>query len=283
MLSEKDIIKFVDDDKNSKKKRTAKVGLNYYEGNHDIKNYKIFYFDGEGNLQEDTTRSNIKISHRFFTELVDQQVQYMLSSTDNFIRSDNPDLQKELDLYFDDSFKSELYDLLTGCVCKGFEYMYAFKSVDGRIRFQTADSMGVVEVRKNQTDDESEYVIYWYVDRIGKDSKEIVRVQVWDSKQTYYYVRTDKGLVFDSSERINPRPHIIYKKPNDDSIYYNGFGFIPFFRLDNDRKQASGLSAVKELIDDYDLMSCGLSNNLQDASEYLVVVSGFPFPHLTFQ
>ena len=35
------------------------------------------------------------------------------------------------------------------------------------------------------------------------------------------------------------------------------------------------MKAVKEIIDDYDLMSCGLSNNLQDASEYLVVVSGF--------
>lgn len=29
------------------------------------------------------------------------------------------------------------------------------------------------------------------------------------------------------------------------------------------------------MIDDYDLMACGLSNNLQDASEYLVVVKGF--------
>ena len=32
---------------------------------------------------------------------------------------------------------------------------------------------------------------------------------------------------------------------------------------------------MKSLIDDYDLMSCGLSNNLQDAAEYLVVVSGY--------
>ena len=58
-------------------------------------------------------------------------------------------------------------------------------------------------------------------------------------------------------------------------MYYEGFGFIPFFRLDNCQKQFSGLKSIKELIDDYDLMSCGLSNNLQDASEYLVVVKGF--------
>ena len=79
----------------------------------------------------------------------------------------------------------------------------------------------------------------------------------------------------DESEKLNPRPHTIYKKENDQSTYFEGFGFIPFFRLDNCKKQFSGLKPIKDLIDDYDLMSCGLSNNLQDASEYLVVVSGF--------
>lgn len=51
--------------------------------------------------------------------------------------------------------------------------------------------------------------------------------------------------------------------------------FIPFFRLDNCKERVSSLHSIKSLIDDYDLMSCGLSNNLQDASEYLVVVKGF--------
>ena len=45
--------------------------------------------------------------------------------------------------------------------------------------------------------------------------------------------------------------------------------------MDNCQKQFSGLKPIKTLIDDYDLMACGLSNNLQDASEYLVVVKGF--------
>ena len=103
-------------------------------------------------------------------------------------------------------------------------------------------------------------------------------MQVWDDQQTYYYTQVDDGkLILDKSEegKPNPRPHVLYKKENDDNTYYEGFGFIPFFRLDNCRKQFSALKPIKTLIDDYDLMSCGLSNNLQDASEYLVVVKGF--------
>ena len=82
-------------------------------------------------------------------------------------------------------------------------------------------------------------------------------------------------MELDDSYEINPRPHILYKKEGKDQIYYDGFGFIPFFRLDNGNKHFSGLKPIKALIDDYDLMSCGLSNNLQDISEGIYVVSGF--------
>jgi len=85
----------------------------------------------------------------------------------------------------------------------------------------------------------------------------------------------DGTIVLDESQKINPRPHIIYTKEGDESTYFDGFGFIPFFGLPNNRKQYSDLKPIKALIDDYDLMSCGLSNNIQDANEVLYVVKGF--------
>ena len=282
MLTDAEILQFIQDDAISEKKCLAKIGQAYYEGNHDIKNYKLYYYDANGKLVEDKTRSNIKISHPFFTELVDQEVQYMLSGKDGFVKSDNPELQVELDSYFNESedFVSELYETVTGSITKGFEYMYAYINSEGKLSFQCADSIGVVEVEGKFTSDGRDYYIYWYVERIDQDKKRVKRIQVWDNEQTYFYTQVEDGkLIFDENNpdegKYNPRPHVIYKKDNDDSTYYEGFGFIPFFRLDNCRKQFSGLKPVKELIDDYDLMSCGLSNNLQDASEYLVVVKGF--------
>ena len=278
MLSEKEIKKFIDDDISSDKKRFAVKGQAYYDGDHDIKKYELYYFDAKGELVKDTTRSNIKISHPFFTELVDQAVQYMLSGDEGFIKSDNPELQTELDAYFNDNedFMAELSEVLTGCQTKGFDYMFAYRNAEGILSFQCADSIGVIEVRAKDTDDGCEYVIYWYVDRIEKGKKKIKRIQVWDKDQVYYYVQSGEGrIVLDESEQLNPRPHTIYQQEGDEKTYYEGFGFIPFFRLDNNKKQHSGLKTIKALIDDYDLMACGLSNNLQDASEYLVVVSGF--------
>ena len=278
MLSIDELKTFIDQDNASEKKRFARVGQRYYEADHDIKEYRVFFVNADGQLQEDKTKSNIKISHPFFTELVDQEVQYMLSGKDGFVKSDLPDLQQELDAYFNDNedFMSELYETLTGCISKGFDYMYAYKNSDGKTAFQWADSMGVVEVDAKYAEDKLDHIIFWYVERVDKEGKKVKRIQDWDSQQTFFYVQVDDGkIIVDDSVQHNPRPHTLYKKDGDDSTYYEGFGFIPFFRLDNCKKQFSGLKPIKHLIDDYDLMSCGLSNNIQDTNEALYVVKGF--------
>lgn len=278
MLSVGEIKKFIENDASSRAKQFAKTGVRYYEGDHDIKDYRIFFIDAEGKIQEDKTKSNIKISHPFFKLLVDQQTQYMLSGHGGFVKSDIPELQTELDAYFNEneSFVAELNGLISGTVVKGWEYMYAYKSEDDRTAFQVADSTGVVEVREKETDDGCAYVIYWFVDRIDKDNKKIKRIQVWDKQQAWFFCQEDDGsIVRDDSIPNNPRPHILYQKDGEDRLFYDDYGMIPFFRLDNGKKRFSGLKTIKALIDDYDLMNAGLSNNIQDTNEALYVVKGF--------
>ena len=275
MLKIDEIKQFIDYDKTSERKCLAELGENYYNGLHDIRHYKLFYYDADGELREDKTRANIKISHPFFTELVDQCVQYMFSG-DRYIKSDIPELQTELDGYFDSSFTNELIDTGVDSKSKGFGYMYAYKGNGNKTKFLHAEAMGVVEVRSKETDDGCEYVIYWYVDRVGRDRKRIIRIQVWDKEFVYYYVQEENGdIKVDDSEAINPRPHVIYHKDNDESTYYETLGYIPFFKLKNNRRETSDLFPIKTLIDDYDLMACGLSNNISDFDHPIYAVSGF--------
>ena len=273
MLKIEEIKTLIQNDKTSERKRLARIGDNYYNGIHDIRNYRIFYYDGDGNLQEDKNRSNIKIAHPFFTELVDQCIQYMFSKYD-FVKSDIPELQEELDKYFGAEFINELVDTGTDAKAKGFGYMYAYKSSNGRTKFLSADSMNVIEVRETETDDNCKYVIYWYVERVGKNHEPITRIQVWDKDYVYYYVQDGEGtVIIDNSVERNPRPHIIYEKKGAE--YGASLGYIPFFKLKNNRYEKSDVFTVKELIDDYDLMACGLSNNIQDFDFPIYAVSGF--------
>ena len=275
MLKIDEIKQFIDYDRSSERKRLAELGDNYYNGLHDIRHYKLFYYDADGELREDKTRANIKISHPFFTELVDQCVQYMLSG-ERYIRSDLPELQTELDSYFDSAFTNELVDTGVDSKSKGFGYMYAYKNAQGKTKFLHAEAMGVVEVRAKETDSGCEHIIYWYVDRVGKDRTKIIRIQVWDDKFVYYYVKEENGdIKVDDSENINPRPHVVYYKNGEEIPYYDTLGYIPFFKLKNNRAETSDLLPIKALIDDYDLMACGLSNNITDFDHPIYAVSGF--------
>lgn len=278
MLTPEEIARLIRDDWQSEQKKRAVEGQRYYEGKHDILQAKMFYFNSQDELIEDKYRSNAKICHPFFTELSDQLSAYMLSFTENPIRAaDGADgLQEYLDTYFDDDFWSEVGDLLTGAYTKGFEYLFAHQSADDRLCFHCADSLGVVEVKKDDTDNRCENIIYWYVDHIERGKKKVRRIQVWDDRQTTFYVQENDGAVeMDKNVKHNPRPHIVFQYDEHKEMMGQAFGYIPFWRLDLNRKRIPGLSAVKALIDDYDLMQCGLSNNLADFDTPLYVVRGY--------
>lgn len=278
MLKEIEIKRLIDEDRTSEKKVRAAEGQRYYEAEHDILQSRLFYFNSDGNLVEDKARSNVKICHPFFTELSDQLSAHMLSFKDEPIKASEKasGLQDHLDRYFNSKFWAEITDLISGAYNKGFDYIYAYKNADNRLAFEYADSMGVVEVREKDADDKCKHVLFWYIDRIDKGKKVIKRIQDWTEKETYYYVQIGNGkIVRDETVAINPRPHVIYTDEKTGKRMGYGLGFVPFWRLDNNRKQFSGLKPIKHLIDDYDLMMCGLSNNLVDFDTPLHVVSGF--------
>lgn len=278
MLTVEEIKMFIDEDTASVKKHFARVGERYFDGDHDIKNYRMFYFNSDGQLVEDTSRANVRIQHPFFKELTEQGTQYTLSGSDGFVFSDVPELQSELDARFNnnDDFIDELSETLTDCQTKGFAYMYAMKDSTDKLKFTCANSIGVVEVEARFAEDKKDHAIYWYVDRVDKEGHRIKKIMDWDDEQVVYYVQTDEGEIqLDDKAKVNPRPHILYQVDGDDNTYIDSLGFLPFFRLDNNKKQFSNLKAVKDLIDDYDLMASSLSNNLIDFDHPLYAVKGF--------
>lgn len=278
MLNITEIKRLIEDDATSEKKRQAAEGQRYYEANHDILQCRFFYYNNDGNLVEDKYRANNRICHPFFTELSDQLTSYMLSFENNPIQAKEKveGLQDHLDTYFDADFWAEISELISGTYNKGFEYLYAFKNAENRLTFECADSMGVVEVREKDTDDGCKYIIYWYVERVAKGNKLVKKIQVWSDTEINYFEQIDNGdIVKDEDVEINPRPHVIYTDEKGQKMG-SALGYIPFWRLDYNRKQISGLKPIKGLIDDYDMMQCGLSNNLADFDTPLHVVKGYP-------
>ena len=278
MLTAQELKKFIDNDSNSKKKKRMGVGVRYYEGEHDILNRRLFYFNTDGELVEDKFRTNIKISHPFFTELVDQAAQYILSNTGGIFHSDQPELQVFLDEYFNDNedFETELLECVTGSMTKGYDFMFAYMTAEGKTAFQFADSMGVVEVEAKNAEDKQRHIIYHYLEKEDKDGKRIRKIQDWTADMVSYWQEIENGGIQPDEERGSaPIPHIVKVDEKGDRYDGGSYGMIPFFRLDNNKKQFSDLKPIKGLIDDYDLMASSLSNNLADFDTPIYVVRGF--------
>lgn len=284
MLTIDEIRQFLNEDAGSQLKQAAEIGQRYYDGQHDILDYRMFYYNSEGELVEDEYRSNLKIPHPFFTELVDQGTQFVLSGADDgIIRSDDTKLQKQLDIYFNKNkrFIVELSETITGQQAKGFDYMYAYKGKDGRLQFENADCLGVVEVEGRFTEDKKDQRIYKYMDRVDKDGNFQWKILVIDDENTHYYKQTNNGTIEkDETVELNPRPHVIYQKDGKLFTKKGSKHFLPFFRLDMNKKRVSLLKAVKALIDDYDLMASSLSNNLVDFDTPVHVIKGYESDNL---
>ncbi|WP_425756228.1 phage portal protein [Ihubacter sp. rT4E-8] len=284
MLTAEEIRQFLEEDEASMLKKRAREGQRYYDGNHDILDYRMFYWNADGILVEDNTRANAKIPHMFFTELCDQATQHILSGDEGIFRTDIPELQEQLDLYFNKNevWMSELSETITGLQVKGFDYMYAYNGKDDRLQFENADSIGVVEVEGRFADDGKDQRIWKYIDRVDKDGNTQWKILVIDDKYTYYWKQTNDGeIIEDNSVEVNPKPHKVYQKKGSSRLFIRPAEYLPFFRADFNKKKISHLYSVKTLIDDYDLMSSSLTNNLIDFDTPIHVVRGYQGDDLT--
>ena len=273
LISKETILRFLKNDKVSTFKTQARKARQYYEGRHDIKDYQMFYFDADGELVHDIYRTNTKISHPFFRVLVQQCVEYLLGGRSEFVLSHDQTLQKHLNNYFDDEMREELKHLITSLQIDGTGYIYRYLSEDGRSKFEAAQGLNVIEISEKLSGDGNNYFIYHYDEKILNKGEEVIvtRVQVWTEHETYFFVVKGNKIERDNEQELNPRPHVVFFENNE--CYYDSFGEIPFYRLDNHNKM-SDLRLVKDMIDDYDLHSCSITNDLQDFSSAIYFVRG---------
>lgn len=273
MLNKDEIMSRIVEDRLSKRKRQAFVGERYYEVQHDILAHRIFFFNKDGKLVEDTLKTNTRISHGFFRELVDQEVQYLLSGGLKITHKD-PQMNDQLKKYFGEDFVAELSEMLTSTVKHGFAYMYPYVGAEGRTRFEAAEGLSIIEVKSDGEMDTKvdEFIRYYPV--LGQNNKVLTRVEYWTRDMTWYYIYGNgQSMELDPNVPLNPRPHIVYQIKG--KMYWEERTHCPLLRLDNNKKQRSGLAPIKGLIDDYDIMNCSLSNNLQDVQEGIYVVRGY--------
>ena len=277
--------RFIDDavktDRQSPIKEKMSEGIEYYDYKHDILKFRLFYYNDDGKFVEETNRSNIKIPHAFFTEQVDQKVQYLLSNPVEFETADT-ELKTYLEEYIDDDFQLMLQEMVEGASKKAYEFAYVYRATSGKLLFKVADSRKVVVIY----DDMNEVIaiIRYYDTDITKDNRKVTvtKAELWDTEKTWFFVSSsdyNNRFILDESQEINPRFHQVVED-SDGNLLGKGFGYVPFLKLSNNKNEKTDLEPIKALIDDYDLMACALSNNLVDFDHPIYAVKGYQSDNL---
>ena len=254
----------------------AVTAQKYYEFEHDILKHRIFYIDETDTLREDKHASNVRIPHPFFTEIVDQGVQYLLSNPLEVEVSEDNELGKYLDEYINESFQRFLQEILEGASIKGKEFAFARTNYKDILEFQVSSSLNTIIVKHD--DGRSVTIRFW---EEKQDKKIIKYAELWNDKEVHIFKSIDsKPYLLDDSVVINPRPHII-ADAEDGTVLSRSYDVNPFFNLKNNKQELSDLKPIKALIDDYDLMSSFLSNNLHDFTDAIFVVKGYEGENLS--
>ena len=274
----------------------AEVANRYYDQDNDILQTRIMFMNDNGDVVEDTSATNTRIGHGFFPELVDQKVQYILGDDGIEVKPSDEDdtkLAEYLEEYFTEDWQLMIQELIEGASIKGFEALFARTNANDRLTFQIADALKLVPV----FDDFGTLVrVLRFYNESRYDSKlqQTITIQhcdVWDDTSVAYYIQEREGrgtnFKLDSTKQFNPAPHVMAMAENpeyeegidDESDRWLPLGRsyerFPFNILNNNRQGSSDLKPIKLIIDDYDLMNCFMSNNLQDMTEAFYVVKGF--------
>ena len=274
-----EVKRLVSNDRASALKKDMQTGIDYYEGKHDIANYRLFYFNNEGEIVEEKNRSNTRIAHQYFTELVDQKVQYLLSNPIE-VTTEQAGLQEYLDEYINEDFQLMLQELVEGASQKSYEYAFWKIDTDNRLRFKTADALKIIPIYDEFYN--IDQIIYYYDEQIIKDNKQktVTKIQLWTKEEVFYFVQEDgQAVKLDNSVEYNPKPHLLAQKGKDK--FGKGYGRVPFICLQNNRSKTNDLQPIKDLVDDYDMMACALSNNLIDFDHPIYAVRGYEGDNLS--
>ncbi|AKA69847.1 phage portal protein [Clostridium scatologenes] len=271
-MSREEIIKqFIDEFDKSSKRKNMLIGQAYYENRNDINCREIYCYVNKQKIV-DHTKVNNKLSHAFMKLLVDEKIGYLLGKSPVYT-SLNDKFQKKVNEILDEDFDDILNESGIEASNKGISYLQVYIDDSEKLRFKLIPSEQVVPIWDDTDHSKLQSVIRYYYVTVyeGKNKKDVLKVEYWDDKTVMYYTDYNGRLIPDveANETTEPLGH--YLKDED----HYGWGRVPFIVVKNNNKELSDLTFVKYLIDDYDLNTSDISNNIAELQSLIYVLKNY--------
>lgn len=278
----------IDDFKKSKKLKEMRKAQEYYLGKHDISKKKRYWIDRKGVKREAEHVANNKLAHPYFTKLVNQKVNYVLSK--EFTMQVDEDDKKAMEFresckaYFDKAFFRRLRIIGKQAIISGIAWLQVYYDNLGKLSFKRIPSEEVIPFWADAEHTVLEGLIRFYTIteyKVNGEKEKITKVEYYTIEGVWYYEVRDGKLVLDLSKVTaeNPvRGHFKSEEVDEKGkqvTVERAWNKIPFIAFKYNDEETSLLNYVKSLIDDYDNRTSDISDLIEDVPNSIRVVRGY--------
>ncbi|WP_110954775.1 phage portal protein [Anaerosinus massiliensis] len=240
----------------------------YYSNENDILKQRRKTIGENGQLTEAENVADNRLTHDFFSTIVDQKVQYLLGKQWS-IDSKDKNYDDKITELFNEEFQTMMRRVAKDAIKKGIGWIFVVPNEKQHLKFKRIDPVNVIPLWTDNDHTELQAVIYFY--------------------ETVYYEGTAKGI---------KRYAQYWEKSGVTSFESNGFSYIqqdsgvpmlvsggeekaynweriPFIPLRYNDEEISLLRKIKRLIDDYDKQTSRNSNLLEDETNKITVLKNY--------
>lgn len=273
-LTIEEIIKiYIDEFEDSKERKLMTKGENYYIVENDILNRKMYRYEDEIPV-EDETKANNRLAHGFMHTLVDDKVNYLLLKPYTLICEDGKYLATVEDI-LGKRFQKRLSQLGIEASNKGIAWLHVYIDSQGKFKMIKIPSEQIIPIWTDNDHEELQAIIRYYEVEVyeGKDKKYVTKVEYWTPENVVYYVIQDGKIILDAEMYLDDNnAYDGHFKINDTP---SNWGRIPFIYFKNNDFELPDLQFVKTLIDNYDLTRSDVANLLEEIKNIIYILKGY--------
>ena len=256
--------------------KDMKIAKNYFFNRNDICERQRYYIDRQGQPVGCELLTNSRLSHPFVRKLVNQKINYLLSK-EFTIQGDEQYVQK-LREYFNDKFKLTLTNVGSASVISGVAWMQAYYNEEGKLKFKHIPSEEIIPFWHDSEHTELDAIIRTYdIDEyeVGEPEKRIYEfIEYYTKEGVWKYKRLKAGGNIYPLTSTEGEGHFKVVD-NEGNEKWANWDKVPFIAFKYNRDEVSIVNWIKPLIDDYDINTSDVSNNLQDIPNAIKIIKGY--------
>lgn len=241
-------------------------GNNYYKGMHDILGHKRTVIGEDGEITVVNNLPNDRLVNNQYGKLVDQKVNYLLGKEIAF-NTENKAYSKILNKeVFDADFDRLMLEIGEDSLNCGIGWLYVYYDELGGLKFRRIKPWQLIPGWADEEHTKLDYAIRVYplVVYEGKTEKEIVKIEVFDTKGISRFVKDGGSIYPDGTDWQVP-----YFYADDAPLGWDKIPLIPFKA---NRNELPLLKRIKSLQDALNLMMSNFDNNMQEDVRNTILV-----------